>query len=344
MVHYSSQLANSLSKYGDVSVIAGEGVDESLFESEVSLNLVDIPPFGFNSRFFNVRFVVKILKRIKPDVIHITANHIWIIALYPYLQKENVVFTLHDVESHAGANHLFTNNLLNKVNMNLSKRIFVHGENLKKILLTKGYSEMDISVIKHGDYSFLTNYMKNIDEDGSVLFFGRILDYKGLPYLIKSVPLIKAQIPDINVIIAGMGDFNKYKDLIEFPENFEIINMFIPDDRIPEFFQRAGVVVLPYIEGSQTGIIPIAYSFKKPVVATNVGSIPEVVEDGVTGYIVPPRDHEKLADAIIKILKNDSFRKQLGENAYAKMKRELSWDLIARETINVYESTVGSKR
>ena len=79
-----------------------------------------------------------------------------------------------------------------------------------------------------------------------------------------------------------------------------------------ELFQRASIVVLPYIEGSQTGIIPIAYSFKKPVIATNVGSISEVVEDGVTGFIVPPRDSHALADAIIKILKDDDLRKRDG--------------------------------
>jgi len=109
---------------------------------------------------------------------------------------------------------------------------------------------------------------------------------------------------------------------------------------VSELFQKASVVVLPYIDGSQTGIIPIAYAFKKPVIVTNVGSIPEVVDDGKTGYIVPPRNEKKLAEAIIDILRDEHKRKQMGENAYKKMKEELSWDKIAEKTIRVYEEII----
>jgi len=100
---------------------------------------------------------------------------------------------------------------------------------------------------------------------------------------------------------------------------------------------------LPYIEGTQTGIIPIAYAFRKPVVVTNVGSIPEVVDEDITGYVVPPKDPNSLANAIVKILNNDPMRKQMGENAYEKMKKELSWDLVAEETSKAYNKVWGSK-
>ena len=100
------------------------------------------------------------------------------------------------------------------------------------------------------------------------------------------------------------------------------------------------MVVLPYIEGSQTGIIPIAYSFKKPVVVTDVGSISEVVVDGETGYVVNPRNSEELAEAIITILKNKNEREKMGNTAYLKMKNELSWDKIAEKTIELYEMNI----
>ena len=124
---------------------------------------------------------------------------------------------------------------------------------------------------------------------------------------------------------------------------FEIYNKFISHEEVSELFQRASVVVLPYIDASQSGIVPIAYAFKKPVVVTNVGSIPEVVDDGKTGFIVPPRDSKALADAIIKLLKNDKLRKEMGEHAYKKMKEELSWDKIAKKTIEVYKEAIRDK-
>ena len=104
------------------------------------------------------------------------------------------------------------------------------------------------------------------------------------------------------------------------------------------------MVVLPYIEASQSGIIPIAYAFKKPVVVTNVGSIPEVVDDGITGFIVPPKDPDALASAITKLLRDDKLRKEMGESAYRKMEEELSWDKIADKTIEVYREMVNQHK
>lgn len=75
---------------------------------------------------------------------------------------------------------------------------------------------------------------------------------------------------------------------------------------------------------------------KKPVVATNVGSLPEIVDDGKTGYVVRARDEVALAAAVVRLLKNDSLRREFGENGYRKLKNELSWEKIAEKTIRVY--------
>jgi glycosyltransferase involved in cell wall biosynthesis len=100
---------------------------------------------------------------------------------------------------------------------------------------------------------------------------------------------------------------------------------------------------LPYIEASQSGVIPTAYGFKKPVVVTSAGSIPEIVDDGITGFIVPPKDVNALAEAIIKLLKDRELRRKMGENAYKKLKKDLSWDNIAEKTIQVYKETIGER-
>lgn len=338
MIHYTSQLANALSSYGNLTVIIGKGNDH-YFKNDVDVKSVILSSSGISGKknIFNFFTVIRILKDIKPDIIHISGNHFWIIGLYLYMRNKNLVLTLHDVTEHEGEKSLI-NILTNKLHIKLAKHIFVHGENLRNMLIMKGYPEKAISIIRHGEYSFFTEYKKEIYEDGSILFFGRIVDYKGLQYLLKAVPQIKKQIPNVKVIIAGRGNFTKYNSLIETPENFEIINEFIPDELVAVLFQRASIIVLPYIEGSQTGIIPIAYSFKKPVIVTNVGSIQEVVEDGMTGFIVPSRDSGALADTIIRLLKDERLRKKMGENAYRKMKEELSWDKIAENTFEIYKT------
>jgi starch synthase len=344
MIHYTSQLANALSLYGTVTVIIGNIEKNNYFNDNIIVKSVPLPSSRIFAvkNFLNFLSVIKILRNINPDIIHISGNHFWIFGLYNYLKNKNVVLTLHDVNEHEGEKSLI-NIITNNLHIKLAKHIFVHGEKLRKILISKGYPENDISVIKHGDYSFFTEYEKDISEDGSILFFGRLVDYKGIQYLIESVPHIKKQINNINVIIAGKGNFDKYSYLIKNPENFEIINEFIPDMRVAELFRRASVIVLPYIEGSQTGIIPIAYSFRKPVVVTNVGSIQEVVEEGVTGFIVPPRDSYSLANAIIKLLKDEDLRKKMGDYAFRKMKDELSWNGIAEKIFEKYK-TVSNKK
>ena len=88
------------------------------------------------------------------------------------------------------------------------------------------------------------------------------------------------------------------------PDRFLVYNHWISDTLQAELFHRASVVVLPYIEASQSGVIPCAYSCAKPVIATRTGSLPEMVEHGRTGYLVPPGDEKALADAMIDLLRN----------------------------------------
>ncbi len=101
------------------------------------------------------------------------------------------------------------------------------------------------------------------------------------------MPLVWAASPSTRLVVAGDGSLAPYGDLLA-DERIEVVNRFIDDAEVPALFARCRLVVLPYIEGTQTGVIPIAYAFRKPVVVTDVGAIPEVVEEGRTGLHRPP--------------------------------------------------------
>ncbi len=105
-------------------------------------------------------------------------------------------------------------------------------------------------------------------------------------------------------------------------------------------FQKTALVVLPYVECSQSGVIPLAYSFAKPVIATQFGSIPEVVENEISGILVPPGSSSSLAKAVIGLLQNSEKRRRLGQNGYKKICSELSWQRIAAMTIQVYREAI----
>ena len=175
------------------------------------------------------------------------------------------------------------------------------------------------------------------EQENTILFFGRIWDYKGLQYLIEAEPLITARIPNARIVIAGRGDdFGKYERMMVNRDRFDRPNERIPDEQVAQLFQEASIVVCPYIEASQSGVLAIANAFGKPVVATTVGGIPEMIEHGKTGLLVPPRDARSLADAIVSLLQNHPLRQQMRQYALHTSQTELSWPSIARRTMSVY--------
>lgn len=345
MTHYVSQLANALSKREQVTVIAPIGLDRKNFSSEVKIIEMHLGTIG--SKLFLNTFLfwrpLKLLKTIyneKPDIIHFNENHLWLGLFLPFLTKFSIVTTIHDTKPHQGNGIIrrFEHDAGKKIFIKFSDCIIVHGETAKSQLQIK----KKCYVVPHGDYSFFLKFKKSYiyPVENILLFFGRIEEYKGLDWLILSMDYIINEMPDVKLIIAGQGDLSKYGETICDTRHYEIHNQYIPDEEVPYFFERARIVVLPYIEGTQTGVIPIASAFKKPVVATDVGSIPEALEEGFTGYIVPPKDEKAFAEAVLKLLKNDELARQMGENAYIKMRNELSWDTIVDNMINIYKSTI----
>ena len=346
MVHYASQIANALSFDNEVTVIAPTHIEQKYFNKNVNLKLIKAPHSLVKSifqsfNFFELRSLINYIKDYKPDVIHFVNEHPWNnIIIFKFKGEHKMVLTCHDPNPHPGERNSLILKLFKLSTLcQLKKvdRIIVHGNNMVDELKKQNISSKKIDVIPHGDYQFFTNYSPSSSStDNSILFFGRIKLYKGIEYLIQAELLISQVLTDYKIVIAGEGDLSRYSKYLEHNKKFEIINRYIEDSEVSYFFTKCKVVVLPYIEASQSGIIPIAYAFKKPVVATNVGSLPEVVEEGLTGYLVQPKNPNALAEAIIKLFKDDNLSERIGENGYLKMKNELAWNKIADKTIEVY--------
>jgi glycosyltransferase involved in cell wall biosynthesis len=106
-----------------------------------------------------------------------------------------------------------------------------------------------------------------------------------------------------------------------------LVDGFIPDEQVESYFVAADLVVLPYISATQSGIVQIAFNYERPVVTTNVGGLPEVVADGVTGFLVEPGDAVALAGAIARFF--DEGRAEAFGAAVAVEKRKYSWERMA---------------
>jgi len=346
---YIIQLANALSKKGTILLIIPKDYERRygyLINKNVNVYKFNAPRLYSPSYLFTILDIIKQTNNFKPDVIHLQGGHPWFSLVLPLLRYP-VISTFHDAQPHPGLGCLrrFLTKFMMYFTQRYSKHIIVHGEIIKSILKKRFNLLNDvITTIPMGEHSvapFKKDVEKDLLNDGNViLFFGAIQKYKGLEYLIKAEPLITEQVPNAKIIIAGKGDFRKYEKMIAHKDKFLIYNYYISDEEAGKLFQLCSLVVLPYIEASQSGVIYPAYGFKKPVVVTDIGSLPEIVDDGVTGFVVPPKNPEALADAIVRLLKDEKLRKQMGENAYKKLKTDLSWDKIAEKTIEVYEEVI----
>lgn len=171
------------------------------------------------------------------------------------------------------------------------------------------------------------------DDEEMMLFFGFVREYKGLKHLLNAVHILKEkqykdrQVPVLYVVGDFDGNREEYLTLIDelkIAEDIKLIDGYVPDKEVEKYFSSADLVVLPYESATQSGIVQIAYGFRKPVIVTDVGGLPEVVEDDVTGMIVPPFDDDALADAICKYFdegRKDRYIKGISEREY-----RFSWD------------------
>jgi len=312
-----------------------------MLKPQVGLYRVHTPRVRDPRNIFMIASLFRLIRQLRPDVVHQLSWHLWLNLALPFFPKIPRVTTIHDASLHPGDRE--SSSLFQGWQWRKAAQVIVHAEEIKRQMVARlGTPESKIHVIPIGSYSLFRAWHsdRNVaDKVPTILFFGRIWDYKGLQYLIEAEPLITQQVPEARIVIAGQGEsFEKYEQMMVNKEHFIVYNRYIPDEMVSRLFDEACVVALPYIEASQSAVLAIAYAFGKPVVATTVGGIPEVVQHGETGYLVPPRDAPSLAEAIVKLLKDHDLREKMGQKALEKAENELSWSNIARKTLQVYQA------
>jgi glycosyltransferase involved in cell wall biosynthesis len=179
-----------------------------------------------------------------------------------------------------------------------------------------------------------------LDDNKKIVFFlGRLVPYKGVEYLIKAFKKVKDEVKDSVLIIAGRGPLEEdLQDLAKDLKLSDVLFVEISDDDIPEHYAACDVFVLPSVTRQEAFGIALleAMACGKAVVTTNISGMPYVV-DGA-GLMVKPRDPDELSAAIIKLLKDDKLRKNLGSKARKRVEEEFDQDLIPDRIIRIYKS------
>ncbi|MCK4921103.1 MAG: glycosyltransferase [Bacteroidales bacterium] len=174
----------------------------------------------------------------------------------------------------------------------------------------------------------------NLEDNISyILFFGLIRKYKGLDILLKAMPLLK----NANIKLLVAGEFydskEEYLNLAEdlgIRDRVVFYGKFIPDDEVKLFFSASDLVVQPYRSATQSGVTQIAYHFGIPMVVTRVGGLPEIVEDGKTGFLSDVNENS-LAEAIDSFFNLDN--KSLFEENVLEKAKTFSWQAFSEKLL-----------
>jgi len=202
--------------------------------------------------------------------------------------------------------------------------------------------------VPHPVYEIFGNSLKKsearkklrIKDERVILFFGFVRKYKGLQTLLAAMPRILGKVK-VRLLVVGefYGDEDMYRKQVSdlgLEQNVSIYSEYVPNEDVGTYFSACDVVVLPYVSATQSGIVQIAYQFDKPVIATDVGGLAEVVLDKKTGFIVPPENPNALADAVVRFYK-EKREPQFRANVLRE-KKKYNWNTLVKGIEQLAES------
>jgi phosphatidylinositol alpha-1,6-mannosyltransferase len=164
---------------------------------------------------------------------------------------------------------------------------------------------------------------------------------KGIEYLIRAVPLVLEKVPNALFIIGGDGSLRSFHESLARRLGVSASIIFtgrIPESELPQFYAACDVFAIPSIVEAFGLVTTEAMACGKPVIGTDVGGIPDIIEDGVTGFLVKPRDSNALAQKIILILSSPELRKKMGEAGRESVEKKFNIKERAEKIIKLYES------
>lgn len=321
----------------------------------------DFSRFGkFIKYFFYLARLLWHIKKQRADVVHFQFFRLpRIESLYFYLLRAlgtNVVYTVHDVWPHEQRR---IDHFLNQIVYRSAKALVVHSQYIKNMLVRHfNINEEQIRVIPHGNFDHylpkapLTrrqarSFLNLNGKDVVLLFFGFIRKYKGLDYLIEAFEMVAARNPHLKLVVAGLPLDNELKHFYEkliskSSARGQILyhSGFIPSEDIPKYFVAADIVVLPYRHIYHSGVLHLAYSFGRPVIATRVGDFEEMVQHRKTGFLIERDDTEQLAEVILEAQSHSGSIANMGRCARQLSETEYSWTHIADETKSAYSKVL----
>jgi D-inositol-3-phosphate glycosyltransferase len=358
-----------------LDIIGSDEIDSPEFHSTSNLHFLNFRGSQKNNANFFVKlsrlaiYYAKLMRyaaSANPKILHILWNNKFeyfdrtLLMLYYKLCGKKIALTAHNVnQARRDENDSLLNRLTLRIQYHFTDHLFVHTQKMKDELISDfAVEDAAVTVIRHPindafpDTALTPGEAKQKlglrDDEKAILFFGRIRPYKGIERLLAAYEKVARSGSAYRLILAGepkKGSEDYLQQIREaissIDKNGSVISRieFIPDEDMELYLKAADVLVLPYKEIFQSGVLFLAYTFGLPVIAADVGSFREEIVEGKTGFLCKPGDVEDLANTIEKYFASDLYRslksrrQEIRDYAYAVH----SWDAVANLTRKAYE-------
>jgi len=267
------------------------------------------------------------------DVVVCTMLSIWDVAVLPALRRLSAPFVLvmHDAHPHPGDSYPFRRLAMSRQIAAADGVVVLTDHVSQQVMRRYRVADDRLWTIPHGSFDFGARSLRRLPQERPprLLFFGRIIAYKGLGLLLDAYRLLRRDGVCVELEIMGSGDIGPYVAKLEGLEGVRLTNRWMDDAEIGPALAATDIMVLPYVEASQSGVAAAAASAGMPTVATPVGGLAEQVRHEETGLIAEAVTPAGLAAAIRRLLDDPALYEQCSAGALAHAREDLGWENIA---------------
>ena len=362
---FAQKVAEYLVKKGHevdiITMVRDKGLSKFENINNVMIHRIREGKFGFLSFIICllhlVWYILKMDKSRDYDLIHSVGDGIpsYVGTLIKKLKRKPHLITIQGGNIAPG----FKNNLSGKILKRLQKWSFKNADSIH-VISRKLYQQVqelnahDVVIIPNGvdaqvfkpmDKAALRKMHGFSQDEKIIISVARLIPRKGIDYLIKATALVLEHLPNVRLIIVGDGthraELEKLIEQLKLGDVAKIIGL-ISHNQIPEYLNLADVFVIPSLY-EPLGIVTIeAMACGVPVIGSNVDGIPDVIEDGKNGILVPPADEKQLADALLTLLQDEKLRNRYAQEGLKTVKDKFLWETVLMKIEQEYNKCTKS--
>jgi glycosyltransferase involved in cell wall biosynthesis len=352
---YSVRLALALSERAKVLlVVEGKNLrdecDERLIaEARKTVKVAAFDGWSRNGRLLATGLVTAKIIAFRPDLVHVQEQPdklpslitSWLCRFYP------VLLTVHDPQPHTGRDQDYSMRVdAFRMRLRASASAFhVHGAYCAGQLVQEVGITRPITITQHGIILMPDSNQQLEPEPGRILMFGRMEAYKGVEVLLDAADILRERGVPHQIILAGRGpELDRLQARSASMPNVEVIDKFLtPAEAVCEF-QRACVVVTPYVNATQSGVVAAAFGNERPVVASAVGGLVDAVRDDINGLLVEQARPDRLAAALARVVMEPELQRRLSSGVRIAACRDFAWASIAEDLDQAYRRLIDARR